>query len=81
MKRVYLVPAPDMDPRANDSLVLDGFEIIQLRLPKLSTDMSLLDLVQSLQSQIRDEEPTLVGFCYGSVLAIEVGKKVMQKKL
>lgn len=81
MKIVYLIPAPDMDERAIESVLLEGVEFVRVNLPTLTFDSNLKDVTAHLAKQINNSEPIILGFCYGGVLAIEVGKQVEAKRI
>ncbi len=74
MKRIYLIPAPDMDERAIEAVRIPECEIIRIKLPPLSIGTNLYDYIEGLKCQIRHEDPILLGFCYGGVLSIEIAK-------
>ena len=74
MNRIYFVPSPDMDERAIDSIEVEGMEIVRLNLPEIYYESRLEDILEFLKSQIADPKPILLGFCYGGVLAIDVGR-------
>lgn len=80
-KRIYLIPAPDMDERAIDSVVIPGFEIIKLNLPPLCSDTNVTACCRSLLTQIEDQEPILLGFCYGGILALELAGSISVTKV
>lgn len=73
---IYLVPAPDMNERAVRSICLEGREIVALQLPSLNRSTELEEVLAQLGSQIAHEKPTLIGFCYGGVLALELAKRI-----
>ncbi len=80
-KEVYLVPAPDMDERAIDAVQFDDFEIVRVSLPPLTQNTDLDTYIAQLTTQIRDPNPILIGFCYGGLLAIEIGKRMDTSKI
>lgn len=81
MKQVYLIPAPDMDERAIESMILDGVEFVRVNLPQLTHESNLNDVTDQLAKQIANKNPLILGFCYGGVLAIELAKKISAEKI
>jgi hypothetical protein len=81
MKTVYLIPAPDMDERAIESVMLDGVEFIRIKLPALTLDSRVKDVLDQIAVQISHAAPLILGFCYGGMLAVEVGKQVEARKI
>ena len=81
MKHVYLIPAPDMDERAIEAVQLENVTFIPVALPKLTIDSNLQGVTKKIAEQIKHADPILLGFCYGAVLAIELGKQVAAEKI
>jgi pimeloyl-ACP methyl ester carboxylesterase len=76
MKQVYLIPAPDMDERAIEAVSLEGVEFVRINLPKLTRHSNLKEVTNQLSRQIELPKPIILGFCYGGVLAVELGKQI-----
>jgi hypothetical protein len=79
--KIYLIPAPDMDKRAVEAVKLEGFEVIPLNLGVIDGKMQLKQYIEILQLQIPDQNPILLGFCYGGVLALELARVINPKKV
>lgn len=78
---VYLIPAADMDERAIDGIQIDGVQIHRVKLPILTVTSTLGEVTEQISKQIDHKNPILLGFCSGSVFAIEVGKIIESQKI
>ena len=78
---VYLIPAADMDERAIDGIQIAGVKVHRVKLPTLTDRSKLRDVTEHISKQINQENPILLGFCSGSVLAIEVAKIIEAQKI
>ena len=78
---VYLIPAADMDERAIDGIQIEGVKIHRVKLPALTAASTLREVTDRISSQINHKNPILLGFCSGSMLAIEVAKIIEPQKI
>lgn len=78
---VYLIPAADMDERAIDGIQIEGVKIHRVKLPALTATSTLREVTDRISSQINHKNPILLGFCSGSMLAIEVAKIIEPQKI
>jgi hypothetical protein len=78
---VYLIPAADMDERVIDGIQIEGVKIHRVKLPILTAASTLREVTDQISSQINHKNPILLGFCSGSMLAIEVAKIIEPQKI
>lgn len=78
---VYLIPAADMDERAIDGIQIEGVKIYRVKLPSLTASSKLRDVTDQISKQINHKNPILLGFCSGSMLAIETAKIIESRKI
>lgn len=79
--KIYLIPAPDMDERMVAAVQIPNFDIVVVQLPSLSRSTQINDYLKEIETQIPEKNSTLLGFCYGGVLALELAPLVSAKKV
>jgi hypothetical protein len=80
-KVLFLIPAPDMDERAIATVTVEGFQVIPLKLAPIDESTCLDTYLASLVAQVPSPGSTLLGFCYGAILAIEISGMVQAQKV
>lgn len=80
-KDIYLFSGLGADERAFQNLDLHGFNPVFIRwIPPLSKE-AIEEYAKRLIHQIRDPEPVLVGYSFGGIMAIEIGKLLHTKQI
>lgn len=80
-KRIYVISGLGVDESVFTNLSFGQSEVVFLKWMKPSNDDTLNTYAKKLQSQIKEENPIIVGLSFGGMLAVELAKLMTVHKL
>jgi pimeloyl-ACP methyl ester carboxylesterase len=80
-KRIYVISGLGVDESVFTNLSFGQSEVVFLKWMKPSNNDTLNTYAKKLQSQIKDENPIIIGLSFGGMLAVEVAKLMTVHKL
>ncbi|MGE6221520.1 alpha/beta hydrolase [Nubsella zeaxanthinifaciens] len=81
MKKVYIFSGLGADERVFKYLDLTGLEVTFVKWIKPQVNEILADYAKRLSTQIKDENPILIGLSFGGIVATEMSKIIPTDKL
>ncbi len=81
MKKVYIFSGLGADERVFKYLDLTGLEVTFVKWIKPQVNEILADYAKRLSTQIKDENPILIGLSFGGIVATEMSKIIPTEKL
>jgi pimeloyl-ACP methyl ester carboxylesterase len=81
MKNIYLFCGLGADRRVYQPIDFSGFNLVHIEWIKPPANESIAHYVGRLRSQIKTEEPTLIGLSFGGILAIEMAKQLQTERV
>ena len=74
MRKIYLVPGIEMDSMLFKFFEFEGYESKVIKLISHDKDDNLSTYAKKISEQIDVKDPIFIGFSFGGILAVELGK-------
>lgn len=81
MKTIFLIPGLGADHRVFDFLKLSGYQCQVISWIEPFRKESIEDYAGRLSSQIKSNNPIIIGVSFGGMMAIEIGKHINTEKI
>jgi len=81
LKPIYFVSGLGADERVFQWLRYDGFRPVHIRWARPQRGEAIEDYAKRLSTQIKDDNPIIVGLSFGGMIAVEIAKQIATEKV
>lgn len=80
-KNIYCISGLGADKRVFTKLIFKGYQPVHINWLTPNKKESIADYAKRLATEIKDENPILIGLSFGGIVAIEISKQITTEKV